>query len=287
MEGISMARTAAPFLLEAAAHDAGQSHQTGDKRVNIDGKVFLVTGGGSGLGAATARALAKAGGKVVLADVNAEAGATRAAEIGEAARFIATDVTKEEDGRAAVKRALDAYGHLQGLINCAGVLPGEKVLGSKGPHQLESFSRAVAINLIGSFNMLRLAAEAIAREEPGPDGERGVIVNTASIAAYDGQVGQTAYAASKAGVVGLTLPAARELAALGIRVVTIAPGVFETPMIGGMKPELQESLGRSVPFPSRLGRPLEYAALVRHIIENVMLNGEVIRLDGAMRMGAH
>ena len=255
--------------------------------MNIDGKVFLVTGGGSGLGAATAGVLAAAGGKVVLADVNAEAGATRAAEIGEAARFIATDVTKEEDGRAAVKHALEAYGHLHGLINCAGVLPGEKVLGTKGPHRLDSFSRAVAINLIGSFNMLRLAAEAIAHEEPGPDGERGVIVNTASIAAYDGQIGQAAYAASKAGVIGLTLPAARELAAFGIRVVTIAPGVFETPMIGGMKPELQESLGRAVPFPSRLGKPPEYAALVRHIVENVMLNGEVIRLDGAMRMGAH
>jgi NAD(P)-dependent dehydrogenase (short-subunit alcohol dehydrogenase family) len=255
--------------------------------VNIDGKVFLVTGGGSGLGAATAIALAAAGAKVVLADLNAEAAKACAAEIGEAARFIAADVTKEEDGRAAVKLALEAFGHLHGLVNCAGVATGEKVLGSKGPHRLETFNRAVAINLIGTFNMLRLAAEAIAQEAPGEDGERGVIVNTASIAAFEGQIGQAAYAASKAGVAGLTLPAARELAAHGIRVVTIAPGVFETPMVGVMKPELKESLGRVAPFPARLGRPAEYAALVRHILENVMLNGEVIRLDGAGRMGSH
>ena len=179
-----------------------------------------------------------------------------------------------------------AFGHLNGLVNCAGVAPGEKILGRERPHHLASFAKAININLIGSFNMLRLAAAAIAREEPGVDGERGVIVNTASVAAYDGQIGQAAYAASKAGIVGLTLPAARELARYGIRVVTIAPGIFETPMMAGMPQEVQDSLGKSVPFPSRLGRPAEYAALVKHICENTMLNGEVIRLDGALRMGA-
>lgn len=254
--------------------------------MNIDGKVFLVTGAGSGLGAATAKALAAAGGKVVIADLNGEAAAAQAAEIGPLARAIATDVTSEDQGRAAVRLALDAFGHLHGLVNCAGIASGEKVLGSKGPHRLETFSRTITINLVGTFNMLRLAAEAIAREEPNDDGERGVIVMTASIAAFEGQIGQAAYAASKAGVVGLTLPAARELAEHGIRVAAIAPGVFETPMVGGMKPELKESLGRVAPFPARLGRPAEFAALVAAIVENPMLNGEVIRLDGAGRMGS-
>jgi NAD(P)-dependent dehydrogenase (short-subunit alcohol dehydrogenase family) len=254
--------------------------------MQIKDKVLVVTGGGSGLGAAVARQLVAEGGKVVLADVNVAAGEVVAAELGASARFIATDVTNDEQGQAAVACALDAFGHLHGLVNCAGVAPGEKILGREGPHHLASFAKAVNINLIGSFNMLRLAAAAIAREEPGVDGERGVIVNTASVAAYDGQIGQAAYAASKAGIVGLTLPAARELARYGIRVVTIAPGIFETPMIAGMPQEVQDSLGKSVPFPSRLGRPAEYAALVKHICENTMLNGEVIRLDGALRMGA-
>jgi NAD(P)-dependent dehydrogenase (short-subunit alcohol dehydrogenase family) len=193
-------------------------------------------------------------------------------------------VTQEADGQAAVRLALDTFGHLHGLVNCAGVAPGEKVVGRDGPHRLDSFARAISINLIGTFNMIRLAADAMSREEPNADGQRGVIVNTASIAAFDGQIGQAAYAASKGGVAALTLPVARELARHGIRVVTIAPGIFETPMMAGLPADVQESLGRTVPFPPRLGKPSEYAALVRHICENPMLNGEVIRLDGALRM---
>jgi NAD(P)-dependent dehydrogenase (short-subunit alcohol dehydrogenase family) len=254
--------------------------------MNIQDKVFVVTGGGSGLGAAVAKQIVAAGGKVVIADINAEAGQKTAADLGASARFIATDVTVEDEGKAAIACALEAFGHVHGLVNCAGVAPGEKILGRDGPHRLGSFAKAVGINLIGSFNMLRLAAEAIAKEQPGPDGERGVIVNTASVAAYDGQIGQAAYAASKGGIVALTLPSARELARYGIRVVTIAPGIFETPMMAGLPQEVQDSLGKSVPFPSRLGRASEFAALVQHICENAMLNGEVIRLDGALRMGA-
>ena len=252
--------------------------------MQIKDHVFLVTGAASGLGAAVARMVAGEGGRVVIADLNREAGQALAGELGEAARFAATDVTSEADGKAAVAHALAEFGHLHALVNCAGIAPSEKVLGREGPHRLESFARAVNINLVGTFNMIRLAADAIARETPGADGERGVIVNTASIAAFDGQIGQGAYAASKAGVVGLTLPVARELARAGIRVVTIAPGVFETPMMAGFTAEVQEALGKSVPFPPRLGRPDEYAALVRHICENTMLNGETIRLDGALRM---
>ncbi|MFG1463638.1 3-hydroxyacyl-CoA dehydrogenase [Xanthobacter sp. DSM 24535] len=252
--------------------------------MQIKDKVFLVTGAGSGLGAAVARHLVSGGAKVVVADINATAGEAVAQELGASARFSPTDVTQEADGQTAVRLALESFGHLHGLVNCAGIAPGEKVVGREGPHRLESFARAVNINLIGTFNMIRLAADAIAKEQPGADGERGVIINTASIAAYDGQIGQAAYAASKAGVVGLTLPIARELARLGIRVVTIAPGIFETPMMAGMSREIQDALGKSVPFPSRLGHPGEYAALVQHICENTMLNGEVIRLDGALRM---
>ncbi|MDF3841242.1 3-hydroxyacyl-CoA dehydrogenase [Pseudomonas citronellolis] len=255
--------------------------------MHIQDKVFLITGGGSGLGAATAKTLVEAGARVLLADVNAEAGAARVAELGEdRARFVRTDVTSEADGRAAVEAALESFGALHGLANCAGVAPAEKVLGRNGPHGLDSFARAININLVGSFNMLRLAAEAMARNEPDAGGERGVIVNTASVAAFDGQIGQAAYAASKAGVVGMTLPIARELARHGIRVMTIAPGIFETPMMAGMPQEVRDALGASVPFPPRLGRPDEFAALVRHIVENSMLNGEVIRLDGAIRMAA-
>ena len=254
--------------------------------MQIKDKVFIVTGGGSGLGAAVARQIVAEGGMVVIADVNVAAGEAVAAELGAQTLFVATDVTSDEQGQEAVNAALKTFGHLNGLVNCAGVAPGEKILGREGPHHLVSFARAININLIGSFNMLRLATAAIAREEPGADGERGVIINTASVAAYDGQIGQAAYAASKAGIVGLTLPAARELARHGIRVVTIAPGIFETPMMAGMPQDIQDSLAKSVPFPSRLGRPAEYAALVKHICENTMLNGEVIRLDGALRMGA-
>ncbi len=253
--------------------------------MQIGNHVFLVTGGASGLGAATARLLVAEGGSVVIADLDRAAGEKLAAELGAAARFALTDVTSESDAQAAVDLALQAFGHLHGLVNCAGVAPSEKVVGHDGPHRLESFARTININLIGTFNMIRLAAAAIAKEVPGKDGERGVIVNTASIAAFDGQIGQAAYAASKGGVAALTLPVARELARSGIRVVTIAPGIFETPMMAAFPQEVQDALARSVPFPPRLGRPAEFAALVRHIIENVMLNGETIRLDGALRMG--
>lgn len=252
--------------------------------MKIENGVFVVTGGGSGLGAATARMLVDAGGRVVLADVNREAGEQIAGELGAAAVFVTTDVTDEASAKAAIDRAASGFGGLHGLINCAGVAPAEKVVGREAPHRLESFSRIVGVNLVGSFNMMRLAADVMSRAQPDAEGERGVIVSTASVAAFDGQVGQAAYAASKAGIVGLTLPVARELARFGIRVMTIAPGIMETPMLMGMPQEVQDSLGKMVPFPSRLGRPAEYAALVRHIIENTYLNGEVIRLDGAIRM---
>jgi NAD(P)-dependent dehydrogenase (short-subunit alcohol dehydrogenase family) len=248
--------------------------------MQIHGKILIVTGGGSGLGAAAARLLAGAGARVVLADV-ADA-AVLAAELGGA--YLRTDVTGEADGQAAVDLAVSRFGALHGLVNCAGVVIGERVLGRDGPHRLDSFARVIAVNLTGTFNMTRLAAAAMRRNEPDPDGERGVIVNTASIAAYDGQVGQAAYAASKGGIVGMTLPLARDLARDGIRVMTVAPGLFGTPMMLGLPADVQDGLGRSVPFPPRLGRPEEFAALVRHILENAMLNGEVIRLDGAVRM---
>ncbi len=252
--------------------------------MQISSHVFLVTGGASGLGAATARLLVAEGASVVIADTNRTAGEALAAELGAAARFSLTDVTSEHDAQAAVDLALSAFGHLHALVNCAGIAPSERVVGREGPHRLDTFARTININLVGAFNMIRLAAAAIAKEAPGPDGERGVIVNSASIAAYDGQIGQAAYAASKGGVVALTLPIARELARFGIRVVTIAPGVFATPMVAGFSPEVQEALGKSIPFPARLGQPAEFAALVKHICENTMLNGETIRLDGALRM---
>jgi NAD(P)-dependent dehydrogenase (short-subunit alcohol dehydrogenase family) len=251
--------------------------------MEIKNSTFIVTGGASGLGAATARVIAGAGGNVVIADVNADAGNALARELGRA-RFIKTDVTSEADGTAAVALALKDFGGLQGLVNCAGIGAAEKTLGREGPHALASFIRVITINLIGTFNMIRLAADAMSKGQPNAGGERGVIVNTASVAAYDGQIGQAAYSASKGGIVGMTLPIARDLARSGIRVMTIAPGIFLTPMLLGLPKEAQDSLGKMVPFPPRLGQPSEYAALARHIIENEMLNGEVIRLDGAIRM---
>ena len=252
--------------------------------MEIRDRVFIVTGGGSGLGAATGRMIAAEGGRVVLADVNEAAGRDVAASLGGQAVFVRTDVTQESDGQAVVDEALSRFGGLHGLVNCAGIVTGERVLGREGPHDLATFARVVNVNLVGAFNMMRLAAHAMAKAEPNEGGERGIIVNTASVAAFDGQIGQAAYAASKAGIVGLALPIARELARYGIRVVSIAPGIFETPMMAGMSQDVQDALGRSVPFPPRLGKPSEYAALVKHICENPMLNGEVIRLDGALRM---
>lgn len=252
--------------------------------MQIENRVFLITGGGSGLGAAVAAMAVGAGARAVIVDINAEAGAQMARDLGDAARFVACDVTRGPDGAAAIAAALDAFGRIDVGVNCAGIAPGEKIAGRDGPHALESFARAVSINLIGTFNMVRLAADAMLANAPGPDGGRGVIINTASIAAFDGQIGQAAYAASKGGVASLTLPAARELARHGIRVMAIAPGLFATPMMAGLPQEVQDSLGGTVPFPPRLGQPAEYAALVRHIVENPMLNGETIRLDGALRM---
>lgn len=254
--------------------------------MQIRNHAFLVTGGGSGLGAATARRLAAAGANVVILDVNRDQGAQLAQEIGANAIFAAADVTDEAQVTTAVAAGRKRFGALHGAINCAGIAPAERVLGKSGPHKLESFTRTLQINLIGTFIVIRLAGQAMAENAPGADGERGVIINTASIAAYEGQIGQAAYSASKAGVAGMTLPIAREFAKFGIRVMTIAPGLFETPMMAGFSPELQASLGAQVPFPPRLGKPDEYAALVEHIIQNPMLNGEVIRLDGALRMAA-
>ena len=252
--------------------------------MQLKGSTFIVTGGASGLGEASARTLASGGANVVIADMQAERGAVVAKELGAAARFLKCDVTSEADAKAAVEAAVGAFGRLQGLINCAGIGGAEKTIGKEGPHALASFTRIINVNLIGTFNMIRLAADAMAKGQPNAGGERGVIVNTASVAAFDGQIGQAAYSASKGGIVGMTLPIARDLARSGIRVMTIAPGIFATPMLKGLPQEVQDSLGAQVPFPSRLGQPDEYAALVKHIVENAMLNGEVIRLDGAIRM---
>ena len=249
--------------------------------MQIEGKVFIVTGGASGLGDGTARMLAANGGKVVVADMQADKGAAVAAEIGGV--FVKCDVSQEADGQAAVAAALK-LGKLMGLVNCAGIAPAEKTVGKNGAHALAVFAKTVTVNLVGSFNMIRLAAEAMSKNEPVSTGERGVMISTASVAAYDGQMGQAAYSASKGGVVGMTLPIARDLARSGIRVCTIAPSIFLTPMLEGLSKEIQDSLGQQVPFPSRLGKPAEYAALARHIIENPMLNAETIRIDGAIRM---
>ena len=252
--------------------------------MQINDSVFIISGGASGLGAATGRMLVAQGARVVLADINEAAGRALEAQLGGNARFVTTNVADEASAKACVAAALAAFGGLHGLVNCAGIATAEKVLGRNGPHALDTFARTITVNLVGSFNMIRLAAEIMSQGQPNAAGERGVIVSTASVAAFDGQVGQAAYAASKGGLVGMTLPIARERARFGIRVMTIAPGIFKTPMLLGMPQEVQDSLGKMVPFPSRLGKPDEYAALVRHIIENEMLNGEVIRLDGAIRM---
>ncbi len=249
--------------------------------MDIAGKVFIVTGGASGLGEGTARLLAAKGAKIVIADMQAEKGEAVAREIG--GSFVQCDVTSEADGQAVVAKAV-ATGKLMGLVNCAGIATAEKTVGKNGAHNFEGFKRTVTINLIGSFNMIRLAADAMCKNEPEATGERGVMISTASVAAYDGQIGQAAYSASKGGVVGMTLPIARDLAKNGIRNMTIAPGIFGTPMMASMPKEVQESLAAAVPFPSRLGTPLDYAKLAVHIVENDMLNGEVIRLDGAIRL---
>ena len=254
--------------------------------MNIQDKTFIITGSGSGLGSATARKLIAKGGRVVLADLNSETGTALAKELGPQAIFFQVDVTDEASAKAAIETTRQTFGDLHGLVNCAGVAPSEKVVGRDGPHKLDTFMRTININLVGTFNMLRLAAAAMMDAEPDATGERGVIVNTASIAAFDGQMAQAAYAASKGGVVAMTLPIARELARSGIRVMTIAPGIFETPMMAAMPQEVQDSLGKSVPFPQRMGRPDEFASLVEHIIQNSYLNGEVIRLDGSIRMAA-
>jgi len=249
--------------------------------MEIANKVFIITGGASGLGAGTARMLVEHGAKVVIADLQDEPGEALAKELGQ--RYVHCDVTQEADGKKVVAAALE-LGALFGLVNCAGVAPAAKIVGKNGAHPLELFQKVVSINLIGSFNMMRLAAEAMSANTPEPTGERGVMINTASVAAFDGQIGQAAYAASKAGVAGMTLPIARDLSKTGIRCMTIAPGIFGTPMIFGMPQEVQDSLAASIPFPARLGRPEDYAKLVHSIITNDMLNGETIRLDGAIRM---
>jgi NAD(P)-dependent dehydrogenase (short-subunit alcohol dehydrogenase family) len=252
--------------------------------MQIHNKAFIVTGGASGLGRATAEAILAAGGRVVVLDVNAETGTAAEQALGSGARFAQADVTSEEQVNAAVGLAVSAFGALHGVVNAAGIGPAAKVLGKNGPHALDLFEKTIRINLVGTFNVIRLAAAAMAKNAPEPSGERGVIINTASIAAFDGQIGQPAYAASKGGIVALTLPVAREFASIGIRVVTIAPGIFDTPLLAALPEAARLSLGQQVPFPSRLGKPTEYAALARHIIENEMLNGEVIRIDGALRM---
>jgi NAD(P)-dependent dehydrogenase (short-subunit alcohol dehydrogenase family) len=252
--------------------------------MKIEGNTFVVTGGASGLGAGTARMIAAAGGNVVIADLKEDDGRALAAEIGPTARFARTDVADESSATAAIALAVTSFGGLQGLVNCAGIVHGEKVVGKEGPHSLAGFVRAININLVGSFNMTRLAADAMAKGSANADGERGVVVYTASVAAFDGQIGQAAYAASKGGLVAMTLPIARELARSGIRVMTIAPGIFHTPMMASLTQEVQDALGKMVPFPPRLGRAEEFASLVGEILRNPMLNGEVIRLDGAIRM---
>ena len=252
--------------------------------MRLDGRTIIVTGGASGLGLATVEMVLAAGGSAVILDVNEQAGTTEAARLGDNVRFISADVTSDASMTRAVDTAIAAFGAVHGLVCAAGIAAAERVLPKEGVQPLEHFARVISVNLVGTFNAVRLAAAAMATNAPNDSGERGVIVTTASVAAFDGQIGQAAYAASKGGIVALTLPLARELARIGVRVVTIAPGTFDTPLMAGLPEAARQSLAQQVPFPSRLGRPPEYAALVRHVFENEMLNGEVIRLDGAIRM---
>jgi NAD(P)-dependent dehydrogenase (short-subunit alcohol dehydrogenase family) len=252
--------------------------------MQLQNKAVFVSGGASGLGAACVRLFTQAGAQVLIADLNSETGQALADELGQAVHFVKTNVTDEESVQAAIKQASERFGGLHIAINCAGIGVAEKVLGKDGPSSLASFTKVININLIGTFNVIRLASAAMTGNQPDEEGERGVIINTASVAAFDGQIGQAAYSASKGGIVGMTLPIARELARYGIRVMTIAPGIFDTPLLAGLPEPARLSLGQQVPFPSRLGRPAEYAALAKHIVENTMLNGEVIRLDGGIRM---
>lgn len=254
--------------------------------MKIENKTFLVTGGASGLGLATAKMIIENGGNAVLLDVNEEAGTKAQANFGEKSKFVKTDVTNEQEVQNTISQSIALFGSIAGIINCAGVGPAKRVVGKDGPHPLDFFQKVININLIGTFNTLRLVANEMQNNEPNEGGERGIIINTASVAAFDGQIGQAAYSASKGGIVAMTLPIAREFARMGIRVMAIAPGIFETPLLASLPQEAQDSLGKQVPFPPRLGKPTEFANLVKHIIENQMLNGEVIRLDGAIRMGA-
>lgn len=252
--------------------------------MKLNGNTFIITGGSSGLGAACTRRFAAAGAQILVADVKVEEGRSLEAELGGSARFVETDVTSEESVKALVEESGKLSGRLAGVINCAGIVHAATVLGKRGVHDLAAFSRVLAVNLTGTFNVIRLVAEAMSQVELTSSGERGVIINTASVAAFEGQIGQVAYSASKGGIVGMTLPLARELARYGIRVVTIAPGIFDTPMMASLPEPARQSLAQQVPFPPRLGKPEEFAALAQHVVENEMLNGEVIRLDGAIRM---
>lgn len=252
--------------------------------MRIENSVFLISGGASGLGAATARRFAGAGARVVIMDLNESQGREVASSIGAGARFVKADVSNEHDVQSAIETGRSEFGSLHGVVNCAGIGPAERTVGKQGPHSLDVFKRVIQVNLVGTFNVIRLAAFEMSRNTPNDEGERGVIVNTASVAAYEGQIGQAAYSASKGGIVGMTLPIARDLSRSGIRVCTIAPGIFETPLLGELSDEALKSLTSNIPFPSRLGRPDEYAQLAQHIVENVMLNGETIRLDGCVRL---
>lgn len=254
--------------------------------MEIKDSVAVVTGGASGLGEACVRSLLEKGGKVSILDFAEERGQKVASELGDAALFCLTDITKEEDVQAAINKTIEAFGAVHIAVNCAGVGIPAKVLGKEGPMSMDHFNKVVQINLIGTMNVVRLAAEKMVNNQGNDGGEKGVVINVASVAAFDGQIGQAAYSASKAGVAGMTLPIAREFAEYGIRIMTIAPGIFRTPMLEGLPENVQEALGKMVPFPQRLGEPSEFAALVQHIVENPMLNGEVIRLDGALRMAA-
>lgn len=254
--------------------------------MNISGGSFLITGGASGLGLATATMLVEAGGRVTIVDLNSELGNRAATQLGEAARFVQADVTQEADVRRAVQAAAQHGGGLHGAVCCAGIAIGERLVGKQGPHRQETFERVLAVNVVGTFNTLRIAAETMTAQPPNTQGERGVLITTASVAAFEGQIGQVAYAASKGAVAAMTLPIARELSRHGIRCMCVAPGIFDTSMMAGMSDEVRDSLASQVPFPQRLGEPAEFAALVRHLLENEMLNGSVIRLDGALRMGS-